>query len=509
MRATIALTFLLGGCAVGPDFHQPTALLPAAWFTSDTGRVEAARRSLPVAEPIDPTWWRSFGDPVLTGLCERAAAENLDVQTATVRLAESRQQRGIAAAGLFPQLNSSVSYQGAKESPKGVYGLIDGLLNGLPSGNSAFPPIEIYSDSIDASWQLDIWGKVRRQVESADASVEASADSRRGVLLMALAEIANDYVRLRNTQAQIAIAHENLTSSQQSLDLTRRRSTDGIATSLDVNNAAAQIERVAAQLPSLEDQQEQTINALSLLLGAAPGALKSELAQPAPVPPVPPRVPVGVPSELARRRPDIREAEAQLHAATAEIGAAQADFYPSLSLTGSFGYQALNLQNFSNWAARTWTIGPVLELPIFQGGRLTATLRLRKAQAQESAIAYRNTVLHAWNEIANALNAYDAEQRRRDRLAREVEFSRRALDLARLRYGEGVEDFLNVLDAERTVLSSEQALADSTAQISTDLVALYKALGGGWETDFPDPKNELVRQERRSPYGTVTWPEKQ
>ena len=227
------------------------------------------------------------------------------------------------------------------------------------------------------------------------------------------------------------------------------------------------------------------------------------------MPPVPPRVPVGLPSELARRRPDIREAEARLHAAVAEIGAAQADFYPSITLTGTFGFQALNIQNFSNWAARTWMVGPALELPIFQGGRLTATLRLRRDQAQEAAVAYHATVLRAWHEIANALSAYDAEQRRRERLAQQVEFTRNALALAQQQYAAGTTDFLNVLDAERTMLTAEQSLASSTANVSAELVTLYKALGGGWETAFPDLNDNLSRQERRSPYGTIVLPEGQ
>ena len=500
-----AVLVALASCALGPDFHRPSAGTPQSWLTDSTAG-ERAVRSLPAAEPIDPDWWTLFGDKELTALESRVAAENLDVQTATIRLAESREQRGIAAASLFPNLEATASYAASKVSPKGVYGLLEGLSNGKPSGNSAFPPIEIYQDALDASWQLDIWGKVRREVESADASVEATADDRRNTLLINLAELATDYIQLRSTQTLLAITLDNLRSAQQSLDLTRLRSGDGIATTLDVNNAAAQAEVKAAQVPQFEDQQERLINALSLLLGQPPGVLRPELQQRTPVPPVPPVVPVGLPSELARRRPDIRAAEARLHAATAEIGAAEADFYPSVTLTGTFGFQALDIQNFSNWAARTWTLGPALELPIFQGGRLTSTLRLRKEQQQEAAIAYHATVLRAWREIADALSSYDAEQRRLDRLTREVGFTRNAFQLARQRYEAGVADFLNVLDAERAMLGAEQAQAVSTADVANDLVTLYKALGGGWQKDFPDTKDNLTRQERRSPYGTIVFP---
>jgi NodT family efflux transporter outer membrane factor (OMF) lipoprotein len=283
----------------------------------------------------------------------------------------------------------------------------------------------------------------------------------------------------------LAIARENVRTARQSLDLTQQRAAGGVTTDLDVANASAQLRTTLSQIPTLEQQEAQTINALSLLLGQPPNALRDELVTAKPVPPVPPRVPVGLPSELARRRPDIRQAEAQLHAATADIGVAQANFYPSLNLTGSFGLQSLQFGKVFNLSSKQYSIGPGLTIPIFQGGQLRSTLQLREALQQEAAVNFQKTVLQAWHDVDNALTAYKAEQTRRDELIHAVAENQRALVLAQSRYQQGVADFLTVLVAETSLLSAQLQLADSTTTVSSNLVVLYKALGGGWETDMP------------------------
>jgi NodT family efflux transporter outer membrane factor (OMF) lipoprotein len=343
----------------------------------------------------------------------------------------------------------------------------------------------LWQYGFDASWELDLWGRVRREVESADASLEASAEARRSSLLSVLAETARDYVQLRGIQTQLAIANNNIKIAQEGLDLTRDRYRSGLTTDLDVANAAAQVATNQADVPQLEQQQDEEINALSFLLGEAPQALRAELITPAAVPPVPPRVPIGLPSELARRRPDIRQAEAQLHAATADIGVAIADFYPKVTLDGSIGLQALKFKDLGNWGARQYGLGPTISIPIFEGGRLRGTLALRKVEQQEAVLSYQQTVLQAWHDVDNALTAYAAEQRRRDALQISVAQNERALSLSRARYTQGVEDFLNVLDNERTLLQAQLQLAESTTTVSQNLVQLYKALGGGWEQAFP------------------------
>jgi NodT family efflux transporter outer membrane factor (OMF) lipoprotein len=300
-----------------------------------------------------------------------------------------------------------------------------------------------------------------------------------------LAEVARDYLSLRGTQTELRIQRQNLGTAQESLRLTRERAAGGLTTDLDVANATAQVASTEAQIPALQQQEAEQINALSFLLGDTPGALRAELATFKPVPPVPPEVPIGLPSELARRRPDIREAEAQLHAATADIGVAVANFYPQVTLSGSLGIQALQFKDLANWGARQYAIGPGITLPIFRGGELRGTLELRKAQQQEAAVNYQRTVLQAWHDVDNALTAYADEQRRRASLGVAVQQNQRALALARDRYAQGLADFLQVLDAQRSLLAAEQQYARSTTTVSTNLVQLYKALGGGWETTFP------------------------
>ena len=405
----------------------------------------------------------------------------------------------MAGAAQYPTLNANGSYARQKTSDVGVFsgapnaiganGAFGNTTGGIQS--SHLNPFDVYQVGFDASWELDMWGGVRRSVESARASVEASAEARRATLLSSLAELARDYMQLRGTQSQLRIARDNLRTSQQSLQLTQQRAAGGVTTDLDVANAAAQVRTTAAQIPPLEQQESELINAISLLLGQPPNALQAELIHVQRVPPVPPRVPVGLPSELARRRPDIRQAEAQLHAATADIGVAVASFYPSVTLSGSMGLQALQPWKMFNIDARQYAFGPGVTIPIFQGGQLRGTLELRKAQQQEAAINYQKIVLSAWHDVDNALTAYRTEQARRDQLAEAVVQNQRALGLAQSRYQEGVADFLQVLTAQQNLLSTQQQLAIATTNVSANLVALYKALGGGWETQLPRANDDL------------------
>ncbi len=503
--ASLALTCLavspiLSGCTVGPNFERPAWASPSSWFG---GNKEAVKRptSIPVAQPIDPNWWTLFNDPRLTSLERRVAAENLDVQLATVRLAESRAQLGITRASQFPSLNGNASYERQKPSDNGLFAAIpsatgaNGAFGSTTGGitGTDIPAFNVYQGGFDASWEVDLWGRVRRSVESSTASTVAADEARRAALLSSLAEVARDYMQLRGAQQMLQIAHDNVHTARQSLDLTQQRSAGGVTTDLDVANASAQLRTTLSQIPALEQREAQLINALSLLLGQPPNALRADLEVPHPVPPVPPVVPVGFPSELARRRPDIRQAEAQLHAATADIGVAQANFYPTLTLTGSFGLQSLQLSHAFDLASKQYALGPGLTIPIFEGGQLRATLQLKKDQQREAAINFQKTVLQAWHDVDNALTAYKAEQTRRDELILAVAENRRALGLAQSRYQQGVADFLTVLDAERSVLQTQQQLADSTATVSSNLVALYKALGGGWETDMPVEKTASAR----------------
>lgn len=482
----------LGGCTLGPNFQAPSWSSPASWFAGPKETVPP-EPSMPVAAPVDPDWWNLFHDAELTALERRVAAENLDVRAATTRLAESRAQLGVARASEFPSFNANGSYTRQKASNEGPFAsnILAAGANGASGTNPGalktfkLNPFDTYQVGFDATWEIDLWGSVKRSVESASASVEAAEEARRAALLSSLAEVARDYVALRGVQTQLRIARDNLQTAQQSLQLTQQRAEGGVTTDLDVANASAQVRTTAALIPGWEQQEAQQINALSLLLGQPPNALRAELAEAKPVPPVPPRVPVGLPSELARRRPDVAQAEAQLHAATATIGVAVAAFYPSVTLSGSVGLQALEPWHMFDLNSRIYGAGPGITIPIFQGGQLKATLQLREAQQEEAAVNYQKTVLQAWHDVDNALTAYQAEQARRDQLVLAVAQNQRALGLAQSRYQQGVADFLSVLDAERSLLSTQEQLADSTTTVSSNLVALYKALGGGWEIDLP------------------------
>jgi NodT family efflux transporter outer membrane factor (OMF) lipoprotein len=502
---------LLSGCNLGPDFQDTAVWAPSSWFTRRPPQPTTPSRVS--AEPIDARWWQVFGDPVLTRLEERVSRSNLDVRLATLRLQESRSQRGVTAADEYPNLNGNGSYTREKISDRGVIGLLGGGGNGgsvatssnglsgteggIPTSAASsssggpgvhLPAFNLFQSGFDSTWEIDFWGRVRRQVEAADAQIEANAEARRDSMVTVLAELARDYLVLRGQQRDLQIAQNELASEQGTLRLTEERQRGGLATGLDVANASAQVGTTAATLPQFEAQVQTSINAISLLLGETPGALRSELEPAQPVPPVPPEVPIGLPSELTQRRPDIRRAEAQLHAATADIGAAEADFFPRVTLSGSVGAQAVQFKDLGNlgaFGALQYSGGPSVTIPIFQGGRLRYTLELRKQQQQEAAVQFQQAVLQAFHDVDNALTNYSAEQLRRGQLARATDQARRALALARQQYVAGLSTFLDVLTAERTELQAEQAYADSTTTISTNLVQLYKALGGGWEADFP------------------------
>jgi NodT family efflux transporter outer membrane factor (OMF) lipoprotein len=498
LRLTLGLSLasVVAACAVGPDFAPPDPSLPQQWFFG----AQKPEHAAPAVESPDPDWWDLFKDHELTALENRVALANLDVKTATLRLAESRFQRGVTGSALLPSLNSNGSYEREKASANGILGLFgqqtpgSEASGGFGTGAGGAPtsllsalssPFNLWQQGFDASWELDLWGRVRREVEAADAQVDLAADQNRDVLVSSLAELARDYMQLRGIQEQIRIARDNLATANDILAVTRERSESGLTSGLDVEDAAAEAESIHAILPDLERQESEAINALSLLLDEPPGGLAVELVAPRNLPLQPPRLPVGIPSELARRRPDIREAEARLHAATANIGVAVGDFYPSVTLNGSVGFQALELTNLWKGSSLQYAMGPNVTMPIFEGGRLKSTLELRDAQQQEAAIAYHETVLKAWHDVVNALVAYRTEQERRLRLRLQVQHAQAALNLSRARYNDGVAQFITVLDAQRTLLSAEQALAVSATNVAVDIVALYKALGGGWETTLP------------------------
>lgn len=472
----LPLTLFLAGCTVGPDFIRPQADTPNTWTPALTRPVPTREWASAVSDrPIEAAaWWTTFQDPLLSSLIERAVVANLDLRQATLRIAEARALRDVAASQHWPSLSANGAYTRQRISGETATGSFLNKVPGLPN------PADQFQYGFDASWEIDLFGRVRRSVEAADAETQASVEDRSDVLVTLFGEVARNYIELRSAQLRQSITTDNLRSQRDVLDFTRDRQQSGIGNDLDVSNAAAQVATTEAQLPTLENQITQSVNALSLLLAREPGALRDELQLTQSVPPVPPEVPVGLPGDLVRRRADIRGAEAQLHAATARVGVAVADFFPRLTLDTQVGFQALRFPDLTNWASRFISVGPNLDLPILDGGRRQAILRLANVREQEAAIDYARIVLTALHEVENALITYSTEQSRRASLEVAVAQNRDALTLARARYASGITNFLDVLDAERNLQQAELALADSTASVSIDLVALYKALGGGW-----------------------------
>ncbi|MDE1140058.1 efflux transporter outer membrane subunit [Paraburkholderia sp. SIMBA_009] len=468
--AIAMLGALVGGCTVGPRFEppKPDTPPPSVWhLTPGDGTSDVTKGA------IDETWWTRFQDPELDSLVQRLVKQNLDLASASERVIEAQAARRVTASAGMPSVGASVSQAHDRISSTGTSTLVT-----HPPG----APLE-YDDwgaGLSASWELDLFGRVRRAVEAADAGTVAAEEARRGVALDALAELAADYMTLRGAQQREAIARRNLDSATHALELVENQYENGIGNTLDVARAKATRDAIAARVPDLQTTEQQSINAIGLLLAQPPRALQDELAPVAALPLLPPQVPAGLPSALLRRRPDIREAEARLHQATAETGVAVASFYPDVSLTGSVGTEGLQFGNLFSLASRAFSIGPSIDIPIFEGGRLRGTLKLRRAQQREAAIAYQKTVLQAWRDVDNAMTAYGNTQRRRSELAQAVDQERTALTAATQRYQQGSSSYLQVDTAQDALLGGEDTLAQADMALREQLVALYKALGGGW-----------------------------
>ena len=424
------------------------------------------------SEQVDEQWWTQFDDPLLTELVEQARTANLDVRVAALRLAQSRAQRGVVAGGRLPEVSANASYQRQRQSEFGTgVRLIDVI---APPGENRDAIIDalseeydVYQAGFDASWEIDLWGRTRRAIESADASVAATTEDLHAAQVSVVAETARTYLELRGVQDQLRISLGDVAASESLLELAEARAAGGLVTQLDVASQQARLADARARVPQLRQPERQLTDALALLLAQTPGSLASRLAAVRPVPAPPLQIAGGLPSEIARRRPDIRGAEARLQAATAEIGVAVADLYPRITLTGGFMFQSLDAADLTDWGARQWTVGPSLYLPIFNGGRLRSRVELRKLQQQEAAVIYQRTVLRAWHEIDAALSAYDAEQRRREELEAGVKASRDAYEIATVRYEQGLTNYLVALDAQRTLLQAERSLSESTTSVST------------------------------------------
>lgn len=470
MKALLIYTgsmIALVGCAtVGPDYHRPEPSLPSRWSEPLAGG--PTYRSEPLAE-----WWQGFRDEKLNQLMARAVRSNLDLRIAEARVRESRALRGVVSAGLWPTVDGSASYTRLRLSENGLLG---------QAGSRGLLPLEfnLYDVALDAAWEIDIFGGTRRAVEAAEAEIGAAEETRRDVLVTLLAEVGLNYVELRGLQKELAVTRNNLNTQKQTLDLTGDRMKAGLATELDVTRAEAQAATTAAQIPPLETSIKQAIHRLSVLVGESPGTLVGQLLDAAPIPGLPPEVPVGLPSELLRRRPDVRRAERELAAATARIGVAVADLFPRFFLTGAVGLQSVAASDFLTGGSRFFSLGPTIRWPIFNAGRIRQNVRVQNTRQEQALLAYEQAVLTSLEEVENALVAYTKTQVRFRELAEAEKANQRAVELAHDRYRSGLVDFLDVLEAERSLYTTQAQFAQSERAMSQSLVRLYKALGGGW-----------------------------
>ena len=459
--ATAFSVLLVAGCMVGPDYRAPQYPVPEVWSGSTATQMVAITN-----------WWTKFNDATLNSLIARAITTNFDLKIAESRVRQARAQRGVVAAGFWPSLDASGQYRRQR------------------SGAAAYPFTgDMYQAGLDASWEIDIFGGVRRNIEAADADILASVENRRAAFISLTAEVALNYLNLRGYQQQLVIAQENITAQERTAALTRKKF-PAFVSKLDVANAEAQLATTRAAIPPLESAARQTIFALSILLAREPAALTSELETAAPLPPTPPEVPVGLPSDLLRHRPDVRAAEAALHGATARIGVATAALFPQFSLTGNIGTSGTTPSALVNWNNRTYSFGPTVSWTLFAAGSIVANIEVQNELEQQALLAYRKTVLTALNDVESALIAYVKEQQHRVALTAAVTSNREAVELATRLYTEGQTDFLSVLTAQGALYAAQNALVQSESAVTTDLIAIYKTLGGGWENEPPIPPRE-------------------
>jgi outer membrane protein, multidrug efflux system len=472
LAAVSALMFLVAGCSVGPNYKNPEIAVPAVWNEAQQSGIDT--RAAPLAH-----WWTEFNDPLLSTLVERAVRSNLDMRLAEARIRESRALRGVTAADAWPRLDVAGSYARSRSSENAFS---SGAAGGSPSFG-ADGARDLFRGGFDASWEVDVFGGVRRSIEAADANIAASVEERRNALVTLLGDVAKNYIDLRGFQRRLAVARSNLKAQQETLNLTKVRFEAGLSSDFEVAQAEGQVNTTAAQIPALESALKQSVHRLDVLLGQHPGALWTEVSSEAPVPALPPQAHVGMPAELLRRRPDIRRAERVLASATAQVGAATADLFPRFSLTGAFGFQSISADDLFSAPSRFWSIGPTIFWPVFDAGRIRANIAVRNAQQEQALTLYEKTVLTAFEDVENSLVNYAKEQTRYRSLMDAVAANRRALQMANELYTRGLIDFLNVLETQRSLYASESELAQSETLMASNLVALYKALGGGWETD--------------------------
>lgn len=466
---TVPVLLALTGCTVGPNYTPPVTKAPEQWSEPlDSGITTAASPA--------SAWWTTFNDPTLTSLITRAVAANHDLRLAEARVREVQAQRGVVASQFGPAVDAAGDANRSRRSENTAQG-----------GQFGQPESNDFRGGFDMTWELDFWGRIRRSVESAEADIAAAVGDRDAALVTLLGEVGRNYAELRGFQARKQVTIKNIGVQQSALELTQKRFDAGLTTELDVQQASTQLSQTKATLPPLDNGVRRAIHRLGVLLGQSPGALSQELSPDGPMLVATGEIPVGLPSDLLRRRPDIAAAERRIAAANAQIGVATADLFPKFNLGGSLGLQSDRIGDFGDAASRFWSIGPGFRWPILDWGRIRSNIRVQDSRTEQALIQFERTVLTSFEEVDNALVDLTSERDRTASLRAAVESSRRAVALAEQQYTSGLRDFLNVLTTQQSQFLAEVQLVESEQRVSTSAIALYKALGGGWDVNFTGP----------------------
>lgn len=459
LLVAIPILIITGCVTVGPDYVRPEIPVYNDW----NNRLDSDGNTAGMDAQGLAAWWTTLGDPRLSELIQRAVKDNLDLKSARARVREARASRNISGADLLPTLDAGGSGTWSRTS------------RDTGTGKTS----ELYAASFDSAWELDIFGGVRRSVEAAEGDLQASEEELRSILVSLLAEVALNYLDIRTSQVLLTVAEDNLGSQSETYQLTQWRYEAGLSDELAVQQARYNLENTRSQIPVIRTGLDESMNRVAVLLGEQPGKLHTELEQREPVPVPPVKVAIGVPADLLRRRPDVRQAERQLAAQTARVGVAVADLYPKLTLNGSIGLETLSLRNPSS-GTLTLLGGPSITWAVFRGGAIRQNIEVQSALQEQALIQYEAAILGALEEVEKALTAYVEVQQRRQSLSRATDAAQKAAELARQKYESGLTDFADVLDAQRSLLSFQEQLAQSSGNVTSNLVRLYKALGGGW-----------------------------
>ncbi len=500
----LSLIFAFSGCTmVGPDYIKPTPPEPQEWLQSSDAKIEGKAADF-------STWWTVFDDPILNALVESAYQQNLTLQSTGIRILEARAQLGIAIGDQYPQTQQATGDATAERTSRN-----------LPNAASGERFAYVYDMGFDVAWELDFWGKFRRAVQTGVADLQSSIADYDDNLVFLTSEVARVYITLRTSEERLAVAYDNVRIQTESLRLAQAQFDAGAVTELDVFQSRALLRSTEATIPGFESDIRQAKNALAILLGKLPGEIDAMLAGPGRLPPIPAEIGAGIPAELLRRRPDIRLAERQLAAQSAQIGVAKADLFPSFSLFGSIGYttaastsppQSRNAGLGDLFEGRSfgYSAGPSFSWNLFNYGRITNSIRVEDARFQQLAADYENTVLEAVQEVEDAMIAFLRTQDQVAFLAGAVEAYVNAVNLSTLQYKEGLVDFQRVLDAQQNLVQQQDNLVTTTGDVGLNLISLYKALGGGWEMrtgkDFV-PADIRAEMKERTNWGDLLAPD--